>query len=64
MRCTKKRFVKVCLVIRDSKISTLNRIINSDSKGRYVLDSKFEIAETYRIIDNDSKALGNLLGYN
>lgn len=46
----------------DSKISTLNRIINSDSKGRYVLDSKFEIAETYRIIDNDSKALETYLG--
>jgi len=41
----------------DEKIITLNRIINSDQNGKFVLDSKFELAETYRIADKDAKAL-------
>ncbi len=46
----------------DAKISTLNRIINGNSKGRYLLDSKFELAETYRITDQDDKALAAYSG--
>ncbi len=46
----------------DAKIATLNSIINSESKGKYVLDSKFEIAETYRITDQDAKALAAYSG--
>lgn len=41
----------------DQKIATLNQIINNGEKGKYMLDAKFEIAETYRITDQDAKAL-------
>lgn len=46
----------------EGKITTLNRIIEHGTSGKYVLDAKFEIAETYRISDQDSKALAAYSG--
>ena len=39
------------------KIETLNRIINSDVNGKFIKDALFELAETYRITDQDTKSL-------
>jgi len=42
---------------QQAKIETLNKIINSDVGGKFIKDATFELAETYRITDQDSKAL-------
>jgi len=41
----------------ERKITTLKSILSSSTTGAYVIDAQFELAETYRITDQDGKAL-------